>query len=70
MRKEVYIKRKVIKLRCRKCGKKATYYGNNLPSDYWEGWHLYKTEICPDCIDEYATKRNKIGMNVFVFNKK
>lgn len=54
MRKKVSIKRFVWKLRCRKCGKKKTYYDSSLPKDvYWSnGWYLYKTELCNKCVEK------------------
>jgi hypothetical protein len=40
---------RVWKLRCKKCGKKVTYYDDDLPTEGWNGWDLKDTEICPIC---------------------
>lgn len=46
----------VARLRCRKCGKKQTFYlgfekkDNPFPTHYWNGWYMNNTEICPRCV--------------------
>ena len=50
MRLRTTIQTPVWKIRCRKCGKRATYYNKDLSLEIdWEGWDLTNTEICPTC---------------------
>jgi hypothetical protein len=48
MRLKAYVRRVVWRLRCRKCGKRATVYSDSL-GIYDSGWYLKDTEECPTC---------------------
>ena len=69
MRKVETIRRPmyVAKLRCRKCGKKKTFYFGFdkkdvvFPVKEWNGWYLKDTELCPVCYMETAYEPLRYG---------
>ena len=52
MRTKAYVRRKVWKVRCCKCGKKATIYSDVLGTYELGGWYLKNTEECPKCAEK------------------
>lgn len=49
-RERVAIKRHAWRIRCRKCGKKATVYSEGVLGWFeLDGWYLKDTEECPEC---------------------
>jgi hypothetical protein len=53
---EVMEPRFVAVLICKECNNKATFYFESdtrkdcrFPTNFWNGWYLNKTELCPIC---------------------
>ena len=59
-----------LKLRCRKCGKKETFYIQDkldVPTHGINGWYLNGTEICPLCL--YMANYRKVVRGKIEENK-